>query len=139
MHVAYLSASALALAFWPDVWRPSLGRSCRQACRAARNTGDWGLELGSFGLPDQLGRPFDPIVGSGKPLTPWLRMQTENLTAFASKAADATGLEQPEGEQPEFDESDEATEDAPPHAAKPIPRAMRVASSAADGRLLLSV
>jgi hypothetical protein len=56
-------------------------------------------------------------------------MQPENFTAFASADADALGLEQPEGEQPELAET---LGDPPPHAANPSPRATRAASSAAD-------
>jgi hypothetical protein len=59
-------------------------------------------------------------------------MHTENFTAIASAAADAPGLEQPDGEQPEIAklaEFDEALRDPPPHPANPSPRA---ASSAAD-------
>jgi hypothetical protein len=62
-------------------------------------------------------------------------MHTENLTAIASAAADAPGLEQPDGEQPEIAKLagfNEAFEDPPPHPANPSPRATRAASSAAD-------
>jgi hypothetical protein len=62
-------------------------------------------------------------------------MHKENFTAIASTDADAPGLEQPEGEQPEiaeFARFDEALGDPPPHAANPIPTATRAASSAAD-------
>jgi len=61
-------------------------------------------------------------------------MHTENFTAIASAAADAPGLEQPDGEQPEIPrlaEFDEALGDPPPHAASPIPRMTRAAGSAA--------
>jgi hypothetical protein len=58
-------------------------------------------------------------------------MHPENFTAIASADADAPGLEQPEGEQPELAGFDEALGDPPPHAANPSPRA---ASSAADRR-----
>jgi len=78
---------------------------------------------------------LDPMVGSGNSVTPSERMQTENLTAIASAAADAPGLEQPEGEQPEIAGLagfDEALGDPPPHAVNPIPTATRVASRAAD-------
>ena len=56
-------------------------------------------------------------------------MHPENLTAIASADADAPGLEQPDGEQPEIAET---LGDALPHAANPIPTATRAASSAAD-------
>jgi hypothetical protein len=62
-------------------------------------------------------------------------MHPENLTAIASTDADAPGLEQPEGEQPELAELaefDEAFRDPPPHAANPIPRMTRAAGRAAD-------
>ncbi|MGO9820173.1 MAG: hypothetical protein ACLPTJ_05920 [Solirubrobacteraceae bacterium] len=62
-------------------------------------------------------------------------MQPENLTAIASADADAPGLEQPEGEQPEIAELagfDEAWGDPPPHAVNPIPTATRAASGPAD-------
>jgi hypothetical protein len=62
-------------------------------------------------------------------------MHTENFTAIASTDADAPGLEQPEGEQPELAELarfDDALEDPPPHPANPSPRATRAASSAVD-------
>jgi hypothetical protein len=62
-------------------------------------------------------------------------MHTENFTAIASAAADAPGLEQPDGEQPEIAklaEFDEALGDPPPDPANPSPRATRAASSAAD-------
>jgi len=62
-------------------------------------------------------------------------MHTENFTAIATADADAPGLEQPDGEQPEIAELagfDEALGDPPPHAANPIPRATTAASSAAD-------
>src|ERR1700733_10462460 len=58
-------------------------------------------------------------------------MQPENLTAIASAACDAPGLEQPEGEQPEIARLvgfDEALGDPPPHAANPSSRATRAAS-----------
>jgi hypothetical protein len=60
-------------------------------------------------------------------------MHTENFTAIASADADAAGLEQPEGEQPEIAAlagSDDALRDPPPHPANPVPRATRAASSA---------
>src|ERR1700689_1031981 len=60
-------------------------------------------------------------------------MHTENFTAIASAAADAPGLEQPEGEQPEIArlaEFDEALGELPPHATTPIPTtATRMASA----------
>jgi hypothetical protein len=62
-------------------------------------------------------------------------MHTENFTAVASADADAPGLEQPDGEQPELAELaglDEALGDPPPHAANPSPRATRAASNMAD-------
>jgi hypothetical protein len=62
-------------------------------------------------------------------------MHTENFTAIASADADAPGLEQPDGEQPEIAELaafDEAWGDPPPHAANPIPTMTRAAGSAAD-------
>jgi len=59
-------------------------------------------------------------------------MHPEYFTAFASTDADAPGLEQPKLEHPEIDEFDEALGDPPPHAANPIPRVTRAASSAAD-------
>jgi hypothetical protein len=62
-------------------------------------------------------------------------MQTENLTAIASAAADAPGLEQPDGEQPDIARLaafDEALGDPLPHAATPNPRATKATSSAAD-------
>jgi hypothetical protein len=59
-------------------------------------------------------------------------MHTENFTAIASTDADAPGLEQPEGEQPELARFDDALEDPPPHPANPSPRATRAASSAVD-------
>jgi hypothetical protein len=62
-------------------------------------------------------------------------MHPENFTAIVSADADAPGLEQPEGEQPAIAELagfDEALGDPPPHAANPIPRATRAASSTAD-------
>jgi hypothetical protein len=62
-------------------------------------------------------------------------MHPENLTAIASADADAPGLEQPDGEQPEIAKLaafDDALDDPPPHAANPIPTATRAASSAAD-------
>jgi hypothetical protein len=55
-------------------------------------------------------------------------MQTENFSALASSDADAPGLEQPEGEQPEFDEG---LGDPLPHAVSPTPTARRAASGAA--------
>jgi hypothetical protein len=61
-------------------------------------------------------------------------MQRENLTAIASADADAPGPEQPEGEQPEIAKlagSDDASEDPPPHAANPSPRATTAANIAA--------
>ena len=45
------------------------------------------------------------MVGSGKSGTPCERMHPENFTAIASTDAEAAGLEQPEGEQPELDEA----------------------------------
>jgi hypothetical protein len=62
-------------------------------------------------------------------------MHPENFTAIASADADAYGLEQPDGEQPEIAKLaafDAALEDPPPHAANPSPRPTRAASSAAD-------
>jgi hypothetical protein len=59
------------------------------------------------------------------------RMHTENFTASASAAADAPGLEHPDGEQPEIAGFDEPFGDPPPHAANPSPRARRAASIAA--------
>ena len=56
-------------------------------------------------------------------------MHTENFTAIASTAADAPGLEQPDGEQPELAGFDA---DPPPHAANPTPTVTRAASIAAD-------
>jgi hypothetical protein len=88
--------------------------------------------LGWLALEVQLGRPFDPTVGSGKSVTPCARMHPEYFTAIASSEADALGLEQPEGEQPETEPSDAASEDPPPQAANPIPTVTRAASSAAD-------
>jgi len=64
-------------------------------------------------------------------------MHTENFTAIASADADAAGLEQPEGEQPEIAAlvgSDDALGDPPPHPANPSPRVTRAASSAAVRR-----
>jgi hypothetical protein len=61
-------------------------------------------------------------------------MHPEYLTAIASSDADAPGLEQPEGEQPEIAELaafDEALRAPPPHAANPSPTATRAASSEA--------
>ena len=84
-----------------------------------------------FGLPAKLGRPFDPMVGSGKSGTPCERMHPENFTAIASSERDAAGLEQPEGEQPELAE---ASGDAPPHPANPIPAVRKAASSTAHRR-----
>jgi hypothetical protein len=60
-------------------------------------------------------------------------MHPENLTASTSADADAAGLEQPDGEQPEIVKLagfDEAFGDPPPHAAIPSPRLRRAASSA---------
>jgi hypothetical protein len=62
-------------------------------------------------------------------------MHAENLSAIASAAADAPGLEQPDGEQPAIARlagRDEALGDPLPHAAKPSPTATRAASRAAD-------
>jgi hypothetical protein len=62
-------------------------------------------------------------------------MQPENFTASASAAADAPGLEQPDGEQPEIAKLagfDEALEDPPAHPANASPTAPRAASNAAD-------
>lgn len=53
-------------------------------------------------------------------------MHPENFTAVASTDAEAAGLEQPEGEQPELDE---ARGEPPPQAANPVPRVTRAASS----------
>jgi hypothetical protein len=67
-------------------------------------------------------------------VTPCERIQSENFTAIASADADAPGLEQPDGEQPEIAELagfDEAL-DPPPHAANPSPTTTRAASSAVD-------
>ena len=75
------------------------------------------------------------MVGSGKSVTPCERMQPENFNAIASAAADAPGLEQPDGEQPELAKLaafDDALEDPTPHPANPIPRATTAAISAAD-------
>jgi hypothetical protein len=61
-------------------------------------------------------------------------MHPENFTAIASADADAPGLEQPDGEQPELARLagfDDALGDPPPHPANPNPRATRAASSAA--------
>jgi hypothetical protein len=77
----------------------------------------------------QEGRPFQPTVGSGKPGTPWERTHPENFTAIASTDADALGLEQPEGEQPETDPFDDAPAEPPPHAARPIPSVTRARSA----------
>jgi len=62
-------------------------------------------------------------------------MQPEYLTAIASAAADAPGLEQPDGEQPESAELaglDEALGDPSPHPANPRPRPTATVSSTAD-------
>jgi hypothetical protein len=62
-------------------------------------------------------------------------MHTENLTAIASADADASGLEQPDGEQPAIAKPadlDEALGDPPPHPANPDPRTTSAASSPAD-------
>jgi hypothetical protein len=88
--------------------------------------------LGSLALEVHVGRPFDPTVGSGKSVTPCERMHPEYFTAIASSAADALGLAQPEGAQPETERFDEAPEDPPPQAANPIPTVTKAASSAAD-------
>jgi hypothetical protein len=64
-------------------------------------------------------------------------MHTENFTAIASAAADAPGLEQPDGEQLEIAALagfDDAWGDPPPHAANPSPRATTAAIIAADRR-----
>jgi hypothetical protein len=58
-------------------------------------------------------------------------MHAEYFTAIASSDADALGLAQPEGEQPETERFDEASEDPPPQAANPIPTVTKAASSAA--------
>ena len=58
-------------------------------------------------------------------------MHAEYLTALTSSAADALGLAQPEGAQPETERFDEAPEDPPPQAANPIPTVTRAASSGA--------
>jgi hypothetical protein len=66
-------------------------------------------------------------------------MHTENFTASASADADAPGLEQPDGEQPEIAKLaafDDALADPPPHAANPSPTATRAASIAADRQRL---
>jgi hypothetical protein len=55
-------------------------------------------------------------------------MHAENLTALTSNAADAPGLEQPDGEQPALDA---ALGEPPPQAANPIPTVTRAASSGA--------
>ncbi|HEY4826552.1 MAG TPA: hypothetical protein VIH85_07280 [Solirubrobacteraceae bacterium] len=47
---------------------------------------------------------------------------------MTSSAADALGLEQPDGEQPA---ADEALGEPPPQAANPIPTVTRAASSGA--------
>jgi hypothetical protein len=126
MHVAYLSAAAAALALPAGVFSPRLGRSFPQTSRAP-----WYAGGGRLSLLVQLGRPFDPSVGSGKSLTPCERMHAENFTATAISDADALALEQPEGEQPEIDE---ALGDPPPHATNPIPRATTAASVPARRR-----
>jgi hypothetical protein len=132
MQMEYLSAAALAVAFSADVCGPRLGRVFLQTWSAALYAGAPPLTLG---VGPKLGRPLDPIVGSGKSVTPRERMQPENLTAIASAAADAPGLEQPEGEQPESARLagfDEAWGDPPPHADNPSPAATRAANRAAD-------
>ena len=58
-------------------------------------------------------------------------MHAENFTATAISDADALGLEQPEGEQPEIDE---ALGDPPPQAANPIATVTTTASIPARGR-----
>jgi hypothetical protein len=58
-------------------------------------------------------------------------MHPEYFTAAASNAADALGLEQPEGEQPEIDET---LADPPPQAANPTPTVMRAATSPVDSQ-----
>ena len=65
MQVAYLSAARLAVAFSADVreevWQVVLAGLLSRLVRRRRS---------DLVLLVQLGRPFDPIVGSGKSLTP---------------------------------------------------------------------
>src|SRR5271156_827169 len=135
MHAAYFSALASAAAFVAGVCEPRSGRSFLQACWAAWNCGDPVLRpLLPPALMVQLGRPFDPSVGSGKLLSPCERMHAEYFSAsFISSVRECPDAPAEPGEDGGLEaEAGEFTCATPPLLEPPPqPASNMVASNAA--------